>query len=92
MSRADPGPDCLDLPFAASRAVGEAAEAALEDYARVLACARAAEAIPDPAHAGRVSGVHLCGAAPHAVEELRDELEAFARDLSLRGGAGLGWE
>jgi hypothetical protein len=89
----DPGAGCHDVGFARAYALGDAAELALEDYARALAGpAAAAEAIPAPGE-GRVCGVHVCGASTGAGEALRAELEEFARDLAVRdGGGGLGWE
>jgi hypothetical protein len=94
MSRALPAPGCLDLDFGRGYALGDAAEVALEDYARALAAGRAAETVPDPADPAAVRGVHVCGAAPPTpVEDVRADLEGFARDLSARaGGATLGWE
>jgi hypothetical protein len=93
MSRMDPGPGCLDFAFAHSYALSDAAEGALEDYARALAGARAAETTAGDSADGPVSGVHLCGAAPGAAPVLQGELEAFARELAARSGrTGLGWE
>ena len=89
MSRQDPRQGCLDIAFTRAYALGEGAELALEDYARALAGARAAETIGgEPA---AVRGVHLCGAERGA--EALGELEDFARDLAARPHrAGLGWE
>ncbi len=93
MSRLDPGPGCLDFAFSRSYALSDAAEVALEDYARALAGALAAETTPGDSVDGPVSGVHLCGAAPEAAPLLQGELEEFAHDLAARSGrAGLGWE
>jgi hypothetical protein len=94
MSRALPEPGCLDLDLGRGFALGDSAEVALEDYARALAAGRAAETVPDPADPAVVRGVHVCGAAPPApVEDLRADLEGFARELSARGaGTSLGWE
>jgi hypothetical protein len=94
MSRTDPGRGCLDVGFTRAYALGDAAELALEDYARALAgTGSAAEAIPAAGGEGRVGGVHLCGAAPATASALRAEIEGFARDLAQRSGrGGLGWE
>ena len=91
MTLQDPRQGCLDFAFSRSYALGEGAELALEDYARALAGARAAETIAD--EAGAVRGVHLCEAQGGAEALLRGELEDFARDLGARSGrSGLGWE
>jgi hypothetical protein len=89
MSRTRPESDCLDLAFQAGYALHDPAEVALEDYARALTRARAAEAIragPSPT----VTGVHVCGAS--LKEGALADLEAFARDMAERdAGGGLGW-
>ena len=91
MSRQDPRQGCLDFAFSRSYALSEGAEVALEDYARALAGAGAADTIAE--ETGEVRGVHLCGAQGGAEALLRGELEDFARDLGARSGrAGLGWE
>jgi hypothetical protein len=91
MSASDPRQGCLDFAFSRAYALGEEAEMALEDYARALAGARAAETIAE--EAGTVRGVHLCGAGAEAEAALGAELEEFARGLLARSGsAGLGWE
>jgi hypothetical protein len=92
MSRTNPGQGCLDLAFSRSYALTDSAEAALEDYARVLAGSQVAETVSAPGGQGAVSGLHLCGAAGDARAAL-SELEEFARDLCARAGrGGLGWE
>jgi hypothetical protein len=92
MSRLDPGQGCLDFAFSRGYALGEGAELALEDYARVLAGAGSAETI-SAGEEGPVRGVHVCGAGPGAEASLREELEEFARGLAARSGrTGLGWE
>lgn len=91
MSRTNPGQGCLDLAFSRGYALSDAAEAALEDYARVLAGSQAAETVSAPGE-GAVRGLHLCGAGAGARAALA-ELEEFARDLCARSGrGGLGWE
>lgn len=79
-----------DLAFEAAYALDDPAEAALEDYARVLALAEGAEAMRSPESG--VSGVRLRRpSAPLAPAAARD-IEDFARDLATRGGGtGLGW-
>jgi hypothetical protein len=94
MSRTEPVPGCLDLTFARGYSLSDAAEVALEDYARALAAGGSAETLPDAGDPAAVSGVHVCAAAPPSpVEEVRADLEGFARELAARGGNGsLGWE
>ena len=90
MSRAQPGPACRDLAWSASRALSDAAQVALEDYARALLRASSAEALVEPG--GRVTGVHVCGVAAEPPPEARRDVEAFAEDLAQReNGGGLGW-
>lgn len=92
MSRGGPQADCYDLAFFGSYPVSEPAEVALEDYVRVLARARAAEALRAPDDPSRVSGVHVCGPAATLDQAVMTDIEDFARDLTLRGGSGsLGW-
>ena len=87
MGRTRPGPGCRELRFARSEVLSDGAEVALEDYARTLAGAEEAEAIPDADR--RVAGVHLCaaGAAP---DTLAADVEDFARDLARREETGRG--
>ena len=91
MSRLRPSPECRDVAFARAYAVSPAAEVALEDYARVLTRAAAAEAVPAGDDPGRLGGVHLC--APELAPEggLGEDIEAFARELAEQAGDGLGW-
>lgn len=90
MTRAHPQADCRDLAWSAARALSDAAQVALEDYARALFRAASAEALVGPA--GRVSGVHVCGLPAEPTPEARRDLEAFAEDLAQReNGGGLGW-
>jgi hypothetical protein len=94
VSRLRPEPDCRDLPLRAPCRLGDAAEVALEDYARALARARLAEALRTGADEQQVTGVHVCGAGAAATPALLDDLHAFARDLEQRsadGSGGLGW-
>ena len=90
MSLGRPATGCFEIPFAVPCPLEAPAQVALEDYARVLTGATAAEAIESAP--GTVSGVHLCGlpAAPGTAAE-RD-LTDFARELaSATPGGGLGW-
>lgn len=90
MSRANPGPACRDLLWSALRPLSDAAQVALEDYARALLRAASAEAVVDAS--GRVSGVHVCGVPSEPSPEARRDVEAFAADLAQReNGGGLGW-
>lgn len=92
MSRALPEADCHELAFQASYPVDEPADLALEDYARALTRARAAEVARAPEDPARVRGVHLCGPRAALDRGLLTDIEDFARDLALRGGgSGLGW-
>jgi hypothetical protein len=87
MGRTHPGPGCRDLHFAQSQALSAGAEVALEDYARTLADAEEAEAIPDGAEG--VAGVHLCRASAEP-PLLAADVEDFARDLARREETGRG--
>ena len=70
----------------------DAGEVALEDYAREVTRARAAEAVRAQGDPAPVTGVHLCGLDAPPAPALRKDIEDFARDLALRsGGGGLGW-
>jgi hypothetical protein len=90
VTRAHPGPGCHDLAWAAARSLSDAAQVALEDYARALLRATSAEVLVDPA--GRVSGVHVCGVAAEPTPDARHDVAAFAEDLAQReNGGGLGW-
>jgi hypothetical protein len=87
-----PGPDCYDLTFQAGYPLSEPAEVALEDYARELTRARAAEALRSESDPSRVRGVHVCGLTTILDGRLMTDIEDFARGLALHaGGGGLGW-
>jgi hypothetical protein len=64
---------------------------ALEDYARALARAEGAEAVPADDDASRVAGLHLCAPAVPPRGAVAEDIEAFARDMTTRGGERLGW-
>lgn len=67
-------------------------EVALEDYARVLTRAEAAEALRSEATSERVTGVRIAAAGAALSAAVRKDIEDFARDLARRGGgSGLGW-
>jgi hypothetical protein len=90
MVHSRPEPGCAEIEFAAAQAVGEPAEVALEDYARAVARARAAEAVRDGA--GAVGAVHLCGLEAPPSSDARRDVEDFARALAAgTAGGGLGW-
>lgn len=85
--------EVFELPFRGAYPLGEAAELALEDYARALGgCedARALRADDDP---GMVRGLRLVGLRGTLTPGLMSDLEDFARDMAQRrgAGAGLGW-
>lgn len=90
MSRGHPQPECFDLAFQARYPIGEPAEVALEDYARVLTRARAAEALRESRDPSMVEGVHICGLGTTLTQSIATDLEDFARGL-IASGSGLGW-
>ncbi len=79
------------IRFAAPRALGAAAVVALEDYARELTQASAAEALVAEGDPSRLGGLAL--EAPRMAPQgaVLEDIEAFARDLAEREGPGLGW-
>jgi hypothetical protein len=89
VSLARPEAECATVTFAAALAMDEASEVALEDYARVLTRARAAEAVPAD-EPGIIQGVHLCGVAAPAPAVMAD-IEGFARSLTAVRAGSLGW-
>ena len=90
MSVQRPAASCIDLPFAVPCPLEPSAQVALEDYARVLTGASAAEAISMAA--GEVAGVHLCGLPSGASPSAQRDIVDFARDLAAASpGGGLGW-
>jgi hypothetical protein len=91
LTRGRVGGACHELSFAGTYAVGDSGQVALEDYARTLARAEGAEAIPAPGDPGRLAGLHLCGPAVAPGGAVLEEIEAFARKMALRAGDGLGW-
>ena len=94
MTLTQPAAGCRDLAFRhhAGYAVGEAGEVALEDYARTLTRAGAAEAVRAGGEAKAVTGLHLCGVADAWTAAVAADIEDFARDLAESAGTdGLGW-
>lgn len=91
MTRERPLSDCVELVFARRYLLAASAEVALEDYARALARATAAEAFADARDPERLSGVHLCSPATPPPDGVREDIEAFARELAGHRGSGLGW-
>jgi hypothetical protein len=90
MSRDRPAADCRQLTWADARPLSDPAQVAVEDYARALLRAAAAEILLD--EGGRVCGVHVCGLAAEPSPEARRDLEAFVLDIAQReDGGGLGW-
>jgi hypothetical protein len=86
------GADGFELPFRTAYVLSEGGEVALEDYARVLAQAEAAEALRSPSDPGLVRGVRLRGVRASFTEALARDIEDFARGLSPgRTDSGLGW-
>jgi hypothetical protein len=83
-----PGEECVELEFSEPYSMPSGAEVALEDYGRVLTRARAASTW-SRGTPGRVHGLHLCspGLPPASV---REDLEAFARDLVQAAASGTG--
>lgn len=91
MSLARPEADCAVVPFREPHPMDEAGEVALEDYARVLTRARAAEAMPDERAPGSIGGVHLCGASGPVAPGAVADIEGFAQSLLAGRAGGLGW-
>jgi hypothetical protein len=82
----------VDVAFPKGYALSESAEIALEDYARVLAQAEGSEALHQDEPPALVTGVRLRAAGLRLTDELRRDIEGFARGLAQdREGGGLGW-
>ena len=79
------------IHFARPRAVGAGGLVALEDYARELTRAKAAEALVAEGEADRLLGLALEAPLIAPQGAVLDDIEAFARDLAERSGFGLGW-
>jgi hypothetical protein len=91
VTRTRPEAGCRDLAFLDGYAVDEAGELALEDYAREVGRAGAAEVIRVAAERSNVTGVHLCAVRAPLTEEALADIEGFARALAAGGVGGLGW-
>ena len=91
MSRARPEAGCVVVSFREAHPMDEPSEVALEDYARVLTRAQAAEAVPASGAAGMVVGVHLCGPSEPPAPAAIADIEGFARSLLAGRAGGLGW-
>jgi len=79
------------LRFESGLVLGDAAEVALEDYARALLSASRADAIRD-ASSLAVEGVRVIEAKIPPGPSSRRDVEDFARGLAQDGaGLGLGW-
>jgi hypothetical protein len=90
MSRTRPAAGCTEVLLAVPCALEPGAQVALEDYARTLTGASAAEAVESTA--GVVSGVHLCGLSGPVTAAAERDLVDFAREMaSAAPGGGLGW-
>ena len=91
MSREEPRADCVEVLFGRRYAVSASAEVALEDYARALTGATAAEALGDGEKPERLRGVHLCALSTPPAAGMQEDIEAFAGELADRASVGLGW-
>lgn len=70
----------------------EAGEVALEDYARTLGRAAAAEAVRASGDVAALTGVHLCAVGVPLTAAVLADIEDFARSLVATGGTDRrGW-
>ena len=90
MTRESSGADCVLLAFRERYALSPAGQVALEDYARALVQAQGAEAVP-AADGSLVAGLHLWAPAVPPRGAVAEDIEAFAREMTARGGERLGW-
>ena len=90
MPHLSPQPGCDHITLEAPYAAGDGAEVALEDYARTLTRARAAEALRD-AGSPEIRGVHVCGLPAELTSGQRRDITDFARSLAVGSAGGLGW-
>ena len=79
------------IRFREPHTVGAFGLVALEDYARELTRARAAEAVVAPGEGERLVGLELEAPVIAPQGSVLDDIEAFARELAERAGDGLGW-
>ena len=91
MPHSRPEAGCHEIVLDAGCALAEGAEVALEDYARALFRAGAAEAVRAAGDPAKVGSVHLCAPQAPITAALRRDLEDFARSLVVGTGGGLGW-
>ena len=91
MPHTRPEDGCYEIDFVTAFPLDEAAEVALEDYARALTKAKGAEAVRARDDPATVRGVHVCGLGMAVTPALLRDLEDFARSLSTGTGGGLGW-
>jgi hypothetical protein len=91
VTRTRPETGCQDIVFREACAVDEAGEVALEDYAREVGTAGAAEVIRTAAERSNVTGVHLCAVRAPLTKAAHADIEGFARALAAGGAGGLGW-
>jgi hypothetical protein len=90
MSRNRPAPTCADLMLAAPCVLEPPAQVALEDYARVLTSAAAAEVIAS--NDTTVTGLHLCGLSTGVTPAALCDVQSFANELAAATpSGGLGW-
>jgi hypothetical protein len=86
-----PRAGCFEVVLREPLALGEPAQVALEDYARSLTRAGAAEVLRG-GEAALVTGVHVCEAPSRPSQAALADIEAFAAGLAEAGqSAGLGW-
>lgn len=86
-----PAAERVVIRLAASLSIGAAGVVALEDYARELTQARAAEALVAEGDTERLTGLALEAPLVAPQGAVLEDIEAFARDLAERSGDGLGW-
>jgi hypothetical protein len=91
VTRTHPEAGCHDLAFQAAYSLDEGGEVALEDYARALGRAAAADVVRTAGEVGTVTGVHLCAAGAPLTAAVLTDIEDFARNLVAGGPAKLGW-
>jgi hypothetical protein len=84
-------PERVVVRFASPHLASPAGVVALEDYARELTRARAAEALVAPGEAERLVGVALEAPLIAPQGEVLEDIEAFARQLAESASLGLGW-
>jgi hypothetical protein len=88
------GPRATDrvvIRFAVERVLGAGGVVALEDYARELTSARAAEALLAEGETGSLTGLALEAPLVAPQGAVLEDIEAFARDLAEHSSPGLGW-